>query len=239
MRNKILITLAAVACAFAATYLGRTRALAQDAPVGEFKELFNGKDLTGWEGDEKLWSVEDGVITGRTTKENPAKHNTFLVWKGGKVGDFELRVSFKINGGNSGVQYRSKALEDHVVSGYQADVDDEGKYTGILYEEKGRGILANRGEKVTIPAEGKPQVTGSLGDTKELGAIIKKGEWNDYVITARGNHFTHEINGTRMIEAIDDDADKRAAEGILALQIHAGPPMTVQFKNIRLTAIPK
>ena len=121
--------------------------LASFVRAEESKELFNGKDLTGWEGDNKFWSVEDGVITGRTTKDNPAKHNTFLVWKGGTVKDFELHVWFKIDGGNSGVQYRSKELPDHVVAGYQADIVDEGPYTGILYEEKGRAFWPTAGNR--------------------------------------------------------------------------------------------
>src|SRR5688572_27921031 len=126
------------------------------APAGEgdAKELFNGKDLTGWEGDAKFWSVEDGAITGRTTAENPAPHNTFLVWKGGTVGDFELRLKFKIAGGNSGIQYRSKDWGSHVVTGYQADLDDAGQYSGFLYETKRRGIPANLGENVVISVGG-------------------------------------------------------------------------------------
>ena len=203
------------------------------------QQLFNGKDLSGWDGDHKFWSVEDGAITGRTTPENPTKKNTFLIWKDGKVGDFELRLQFKIIGGNSGVQYRSEHLGDYVVKGYQADIVDDGPYTGILYEEKGRGILANRGEKVVIPPGEKPKVAESLGKPKELGAAVRKGDWNEYVITARGNQLVHEINGVKMSQATDEDPQKRAMEGILALQIHTGPPMTVQFKDIRLKTLSK
>lgn len=205
---------------------------------GAAQSLFNGKDLGGWEGQEGIWSVEDGAITGRSSAEKPLKQNTFLVWKGGTVRDFELRLKFRITGGNSGIQYRSKDLGEHVVSGYQADIVHEGPYSGILYEEKGRGILANRGQKVVIPAGGKPKVVGSLGDAKELGASVKPEEWNEYVITARGNHLTHAINGVKMVDAVDEDAEKRSAEGVLALQVHTGPPMTVQFKDIQLTELP-
>src|SRR4051812_12098624 len=133
-----------------------------------FTDLFNGKDLTGWSGDAKLWSVKDGCIVGETTAENPIKHNTFLIYKD-EFGDFELRLSFKISAHNSGVQYRSKQSDDFVCSGYQADIDFANKYAGILYEEKLRGILALRGQKITIDASGKKNVTGSLGTEEELG----------------------------------------------------------------------
>src|SRR5215211_5566487 len=177
------------------------------ADKDSFVELFNGKDLAGWSGDEKLWSVKDGVIVGKTTAENPIKHNTFLISKD-SFDNFELRLSFKISAHNSGVQYRSKAEDDFVVSGYQADIDFANKYAGILYEEKGRGILALRGQKVTIDSTGKKTVTGSLGTEEELGKSIKPGEWNDYVISAQGNHLTHEINGVKMIDVIDEQTDK-------------------------------
>src|SRR5262249_11397164 len=158
-------------------------------------------DLTGWDGDTDVWSVQDGVITGKTTAEKPVKHNTFLIWKGGTVGDFELHAMFKITGGNSGIQYRSKDLGDHIVSGYQADMvfSDPDKYTGILYEERARGILAQRGEKVEIGEDGKKKVVGSLGDSAEIAKAVKKGEWNEYVIVAKGNHITQTINGTQTI----------------------------------------
>jgi hypothetical protein len=202
---------------------------------GEFKELFNGKDLSGWEGDERFWSVKDGAITGQTTAEQKAKHNTFLVYKGGTVKDFELHLKFKLGNHNSGVQYRAKALPDHVVTGYQADIADgnPNRYTGILYEEKGRGIIAERGQRVTIDAAGKKEVE-SIGDRAELGKAIKADDWNDYVIVAKGNHLTHTINGTLMVDVTDDEEGKAAREGILALQIHQGPPMVAQFKDIRL-----
>lgn len=204
--------------------------------AGDVRELFNGKDLSGWDGDEQVWSVQDGVITGHTTAERPIKHNTFLIWKGGTLGDFELHAMFKISGGNSGIQYRSKDLGDHIVSGYQADIvdGDPDKYSGILYEERGRGILAERGQKIAIDEAGKKNVVGSLGNSAAIAKAVKKGDWNEYVITARGNHITQTINGTPTIELTDGEAAKAAREGILALQVHMGPAMTVQFKEIRL-----
>jgi hypothetical protein len=217
--------------------------LVEDRP-GEkgFLRIFNGKDLTGWEGNPKLWSVKDGAITGQTTAENPAKGNTFLIWTNGTVADFELRCSFKLTPGddkgfaNSGIQYRSKVLDaaNWVVGGYQADMEAGPTYSGILYEERMRGILALRGEKVVWGKDGKKQVVGSVGDAAAIGAAIKKGDWNDYVIIAKGNHLQQFINGKQTVDVVDENEAKRAASGVLALQLHAGPPMTAQFKNIRL-----
>jgi len=212
--------------------LALSPALLADDESG-FKPIFNGTSLDGWDGNPKFWSVEDGAITGRTTKENPTKGNTFLIWRQGPVDDFVLRASYKIEGGNSGIQYRSKEVEPWVVGGYQADIDSGDTFSGILYEERLRGILANRGQKVTIAADGKKDVQ-QVSDSKELQAGIKKDDWNEYEIIAQGDHLTHKINGKVTAEFIDGDAAKRAASGILALQLHAGPPMKVQFKNIRL-----
>ena len=210
-----------------------------------FVSLFNGNDLTGWEGNPKLWSVQDGAITGKTTKESPAKGNTFLIWKDGTVADFELRVSFKMVPGdaagfvNSGVQYRSKVADpdNWVVGGYQADMEAGPTYTGILYEERGRGILAQRGQMVNIGTDGKLRVLGTMGASEQIQSVIKKEDWNEYVIIARGNHLTHIINGRVTADVTDDQVSKRAQSGILALQLHAGPPMQVQFKNIRIKTL--
>lgn len=209
------------------------RLLAAEAD-GEFKSIFNGKDLSGWDGNPKFWSVKDGTITGQTTKENPTPHNTFLIWRDGKVDDFELRLKFKIVGGNSGIQYRSKESPDWVIGGYQADFEAGETYSGILYEERGRGILAQRGQKTVIRDNGKPEVVGSVGDSKAIQAAIRKEDWNDYTIIARGYHFIHKINGITTVDVTDEDGDKRVASGLLALQLHAGPAMTVQFKQVEL-----
>ncbi|MEY4086083.1 MAG: hypothetical protein RLZZ405_271 [Verrucomicrobiota bacterium] len=213
-------------------------ALASTA-VAEDKNLFNGKDLTGWKGLD-FWSVEDGCITGRTTKEKPTKGNTFLVWQGGEVGDFELTFKYKIVGGNSGVQYRSKVVDEkgYVVSGYQADFEAGKTYSGILYEEKGRGILAQRGQKTVIkdgekPGKAKVEVTGEVGKSAEIQAKIKAEDWNEYRIIARGGHLQHFINGVQTVDVTDETA-VGAKKGILALQLHAGPAMVVQFKDLVL-----
>jgi len=208
-----------------------------------FKDIFNSKDLSGWDGNPKLWSVNDGAIVGCTTAEEPIKGNTFLIWTNGTVGDFELRCSFKIEAkndqgfANSGIQYRSKVLDpgNWVVGGYQADMEAGPTYTGILYEERmTRGIMAARGEKVTWDKDCKKQVTGSLGKSEDIQAAIKKADWNDYVIVAQGNHLQHFINGKQTVDVTDDCEAKRATNGVLALQLHAGQPMMVQFRNLRL-----
>ena len=201
-----------------------------------FVSLFNGKDLSGWEGLSPHWSVEDGAITGRTTPETALKgHNTFLVWQGGSPADFELRAKFKLQGGNSGIQYRSKLLDPakFIVGGYQADIDTTGRYIGINYEEKGRGILTERGRKVEIGVDGGKTFT-ELANKDELLKKIDLNDWNEYTIIAQGNHLTHIINGAVMSEVIDNQPSKAQAAGILALQLHAGLPMVVQFKDIRL-----
>ncbi|QDT53353.1 hypothetical protein Pan44_13700 [Caulifigura coniformis] len=201
----------------------------------ESKSLFDGKTLDGWKGDPAVWSVKDGALTA-TTSEGQLKYNTFLVWQGGDVKDFELTAKYKMVGGNSGIQYRSKLVdpEKFIVAGYQADIDSKPRYTGINYSEKtGRNILAERGQKVTIGADGKKEVE-SIGDAAELQKKIKMEDWNDYRIVARGNRLQHFINGDLMSEVIDNETDKAANSGVLALQAHTGPPMTVQFKDITI-----
>jgi hypothetical protein len=203
-----------------------------------FQPIFDGESLRGWEGKPGFWSVRDGAITGETTPERPTQGNTFLIWQGGEVGDFELRLKYRIVGGNSGIQYRSRHLGDWVVTGYQADIDSKDTYSGILYEEKGRGILAQRGQltKVTTGADGKHQVdvVASLGDSAEINRVIEKEGWNEYLIVAHGNQIMHVINGRVTCQVIDQDRQRARNSGILALQLHAGPPMQVQFKDIRL-----
>lgn len=200
-----------------------------------FKPIFNGKDLNGWEGNTNFWSVKDGMIQGQTTAENPTKGNTFLIWRAGTVDDFEFRWSFRMVGGNSGVQYRSKDFGNYVVGGYQADFEAGDTYSGILYEERGaRGIMAERGQKVEWDKDGKKTVLGSVGDSKAIQAAIKKEGWNEYQILVQGNHIIHKINGLTTVDVIDGDPKNQVFSGILALQLHAGPPMLVQFKDLQL-----
>ncbi len=225
-----------------------TCSTASAVPVEDgFKALCNGRDLTGWDGNPELWSVKNGAIVGKTTPEHPITVNTFLIWTNGTTSDFELRCSFRItanndkNFANSGMQYRSKVLDPKlwIVGGYQADMEAGPNYTGILYDERGvaggRGIMAARGEKVTWGgADCKKQVTGSLGTSEEIGAAIKKADWNEYVVIVKGNHFQHFINGKATIDLTDECESKLVKSGVLALQLHVGGAMTVEFKDLRI-----
>ena len=200
--------------------------------------LFDGKTLNGWEGKSQFWSVEDGAITGQTTKDNPTKGNTFIIWRGGNPGDFELTLKFRIVGGNSGIQYRSVERDDFVVGGYQADFEAGDRFIGILYEEKGRGILALRGHKVIVHEDGKKETVGEKTcDEEKMLASIKKEDWNEYTITAKGNHLVQKINGFTTVDVTDNQTSKSRADGILALQLHQGPPKLVQFKDIKLKCL--
>lgn len=222
------------------------------APAG-FKEIFNGRDLKGWEGNTAFWSVRDGALTGQTTEAKPIEANTFLVWKKGNPANFELRVTFRLTGendkdfGNSGIQYRSKLIDPaaFVVGGYQADMDLTGKYIGMLYEERGRGILMAPGEKIRVTAaEADPKKKATVeklavvSTHEEILAAYKKGEWNEFKIIAEGNHVRHYLNGVPTADVTDDDVALAPKDGVLALQLHKGPPMTIQFKNLYLKTLP-
>ena len=156
----------------AAWAAGANTLTAEEREAG-FVQLFDGKTLTGWEGNPKFWSVVDGAIVGRTTPENPTKGNTFLIWRHGLLCDFELRLSWKIEGGNSGVQYRSRDYGNWVAGGYQADIDANHRYTGILYEERGRGIMVNRGEKVERGA-GESVVVEKISSDAAVGEAVNR-----------------------------------------------------------------
>lgn len=212
-----------------------TGGLAGKEPVS----IFNGKDLTGWEGNPAVWKVEDGAIVGRNTADAPIKNNTFLIWRAGEVANFRLRLEYRIEGGNSGVQYRSRVADPDkwIVGGYQADIDSQPVYSGILYDERGdRGIMANRGEHAVFDRTGKKTVD-RFGDAAELQKQIRNEDWNEYVIEARGPHLKHTINGVVMSETIDMTEGKQVESGVLALQVHQGPPMTVRFRNLRLEVL--
>ncbi len=217
-------------------------AVLNGSAVGEekgFKTIFDGKSLENWDGNPDFWRVEDEAITGQTTSDKPTKGNTFIIWRGGELADFELKLQYRIIGGNSGIQYRSFEVKDNkwVVGGYQADFEAGKRFSGILYGERFRGILANRGQKTVIGADHKPKVVGSVGDSDEIQSHIKNEDWNDYHVTAKDFHFVHKINGVVTSECTDEDTEMRRDKGILALQLHAGPPMKVQFRNIRLKTV--
>ncbi len=234
-------------------FLVTTLALTSFSPAQEttetetgFASLFNGTDLSGWDGDKRFWRVEDGSIIGQTTEDNKAEHNTFLIRRDDEYADFELRFSYQVTGYNSGVQYRSVAKDDYVVAGYQADFEDRwhdgttDKFSGMFFEENGRMFLGQRGEAVIVKAipsgKKKPIIekVGSLGDPVELETAIHRDDWNDYTIIARGFQFTHMINGRVMAIGWDEDEQHRKASGIFAFQLHSGPPMQIKIRNIRV-----
>lgn len=207
--------------------------------AAEPETLFDGKTLLGWKGDERFWSVKDGVITGQTTKEKPIEYNTFLIWEGGPLYDFKLKLKFRIQSGSSGVQYRSKDQGNFAVEGYQATLETGDRYTGILFEEQGRGTLAERTHRVEIHNNGKKHVVGSTGDDKTILASIKKEDWNTLEISAIGPHLIHKINGHTTVDVTDSQRGRARSNGIIALQLQAGDPMLVQFKDIELTDLNK
>jgi len=213
---------------------GSGRGAAVPVPETGFVQLFDGETLDGWEGTDR-WKVEKGTIVAQTTAENPLRQNTFLIWRGGKPADFELKLEYRITGGNSGIQYRSAELEnsDFAMSGYQSDIDANLRYAGMIYEERGRGFLAPRSQ---VNYRG-PSVSGtlaSLGTSNELREVIKTDDWNEIHIIARGNTLIQIYNGRMMSMLIDDDTVGRAMEGLIGLQVHTGEPMKIEFRNIRL-----
>lgn len=207
-----------------------------------FVPLFDGATLKGWDGNPKLWRVDDGAIVGETTDTDPIDPNEFLVWHG-EVADFVLRLRFRVADrgvGNSGVQYRSSRLRKKgrwVVGGYQADIERTNKHMGILYEERGRGILAACGQKVRLVPSGKGvsrEALDSLGDPAMLLEGVSPGEWQQLDIVARRNRLEHRINGRTTVVVFDEDLDNASRSGVIALQLHRGPAMRVDFKDIRL-----
>jgi hypothetical protein len=214
----------------------------------EFMPLCNGTDLDGWEGDPRLWSVKEGVIHGETTQENRAKGNTFLIWKN-PVKDFELRLSFRCNAtNNSGIQYRSRrvsegqrARNDWVVAGYQHEIRNENtlpNVPGFIYDEGGeRGRICFVGEKATWEADGKQVARVQLISAEEFKTVMKIDDWNEVVIIAQGNHIQHYLNGRLIVDFTDNHPELTLREGVLALQLHAGKPMWVEFKDIRLKTL--
>ncbi len=218
-------------------------------PVPDGMEvLFNGTDLTGWDGDPRLWTVRDGVIHGETTPENVANGNTFLVWQGGDVGDFELRLSVRCNAtNNSGIQYRSRRITDHtaknkwVVRGYQHEIRNERtlpNVSGFIYDEGGgaggRQRICQAGEQAVWEPETGKKVTGILIDQDDFTKLMKLDDWNDVVIRAEGTRIRHYLNGRLILDFTDADPAKALQQGVLALQLHAGKPMWAEYRNIRL-----
>jgi len=198
----------------------------------EFVSMFNGKDLTGWEGKPGGWWVEDGAITSESTAEKPCVKHHYLYWRGGKPADFTMRFKYKLVGGNSGVQFRSQERPEFDTWGYQADMEDGGQWTGCLFQHD-RGGVVMRGNKAEIAEDGTRQER-EFANPDELMHAVKQGEWNDYEIEAKGSRIVLTISGKRMCEVDDRDAKWACKDGIVALQMHPGPPMKVQFKDLRI-----
>jgi hypothetical protein len=199
-----------------------------------------------WDGDPKFWRVENGVIVGESTPDKTVGPNTFLIWKGGTPGDFELKVEIKMNSTNSGIQYRSKMLPPNDgqpegtpghawrLGGYQMDLDFDNRYPGQLYEEAGRGFLAERGTITYISRDGTKGQIGSLENADVLKALFKPGEWNQFHLIARGNTLIHIVNGHVTAVCVDDDVKGRAMAGLIGFQLHAGPPMKLEIRNVAI-----
>ncbi len=233
------------ACTFllsAAIAIAADPVMAPPVPT-DAKVLFNGKDLDGWEGDPRLWSVKDGVIHGETTKEVSTKGNTFLIFKNAKPGDFDLRFTFRMGGNNnSGCQYRSTQLENQsnkwVVKGYQHEIRNQNKFpdvSGFIYDEKGkRGRLCLAGEKVVYTKEDKKKVTDKLITGEEFAKLMKLDDWNEVAIIAKGKNIQHYLNGRLILDFTDEEPELALKEGVIALQLHQGNPMWAEFKDIKL-----
>jgi Domain of Unknown Function (DUF1080) len=196
-----------------------------------------------WDGDPKFWRVENGVIVGESTPDKVVGPNTFLIWRGGTPGDFELKVEIKMNSTNSGIQYRSRMIAANQgaepdrpghawrLGGYQMDMDFGNSYPGGLYEEGGRGFLAERGTTTYIAPDGTKGVIGNLKSLEELKASFKPGEWNQFHLIARGNTLIHIVNGLVAAVCIDDDVKGRSMGGLIGFQLHAGAPMKLELRN--------
>jgi len=229
--------------------------LQEQAPEKGFINIFDGKTLNNWNGDPTYWSVKDGCLVGEVTPSTLLKSNTFIIWEGGQPADFELKLEFRITeSGNSGINYRSEKIQDmpFALRGYQADIDGKNRYTGQNYEEKKRTTLAYRGEKVIVNTQKNPDEPGSLranvaknawqsrevvkklGDSDELKALIKSEDWNECHLIIKGNRLRHYVNGKLMSDVIDKDQVNSKTSGFLGVQVHVGPPMKVEYRNIRI-----
>lgn len=202
-----------------------------------FTSIFDGETLTDWEGDSLYWYVENGNIVGEVTPETILQRNSFLIWRGGTTGDFELKLEYKISAqGNSGINYRSFEVEEvpFALKGYQCDIDGEGEWTGQNYEERGRQFLALRGQIAKIDKNANVFEIGKVGNKNALRDFIKQDDWNECHLIIRGNTLIHIINKQIMSLVIDDDFSNRKSDGLLGVQVHVGPPMKIEFRNIRI-----
>lgn len=220
-----------------------------------FVQIFDGSTLEGWEGDPAYWQAENGLLVGEVTPETPLETNTFIIWQGGQPANFELKLEFRITEtGNSGINYRSERLDTipYALKGYQADIDGKNTYTGQNYEERKRTTLAYRGERVYIKTQESSNEPGSLrvnvknnawqsrelieslGNSDSLKSKIKAEDWNSCHLIIKDNSLQHYINEILMSEVTDLDSVNRKSSGFLGLQVHVGPPMKVEYRNIKL-----
>ena len=215
---------------------------AADKPIPDagFVSIFDGT-LKDWVGDPVYWKAENGTLVGEVRADTLLKQNSFIIWRGGELADFELKLAYRVSAeGNSGINYRSAEVPgvSHALQGYQDDIDGKDQWSGQNYEERGRTFLAYRGQSVVLPTGGKPEVVRTLGDRAELQTKVLKNAWNEVHIIARSNLLQHFTNGVLMSEVRDDDAEKRRLTGLLGVQVHVGPPMKIEFKNIRVKRMP-
>jgi hypothetical protein len=215
-----------------------------------FEQIFDGVSMKNWDGDPTFWKVENGALVGTSTEANAVKENTFVIWRGGEPADFELKLEYRMSSTNSGIQFRSTHLPSGskagdetvtgkwVLKGYQADIDFDNRYTGMIYEERGREFLMQRGQAVQIGPDASSRQIGNLQrNADELKALIKAGEWNTVHLIARGTTIMNIVNGHVTAFIVDDDAKGRALKGLLGFQIHTGPPMKIEFRNIYLKTV--
>ena len=207
------------------------------ADADGFELIFDGKTLAGWEGDPTYWRVENGALVGEITPATLLKRNSFILWRGGEVEDFELKLQYRVSSkGNSGIGYRCVPIEGEpwAVRGYQADIEGDDNWTGINYEERGRTFLANRGQKTIVEPGERPRLVEQFARPEELQAKVRKKDWNDYHVIVRGSRMIHILNGHLMSEVLDRDGRLGQRRGLLGVQVHVGPPMTIEYRNILL-----
>lgn len=247
MPLQMIQSLAALGLAICATLLQTYVPRQSDRPApataeeSGFQSIFDGKTLAGWEGNTAYWRVENGTLVGEITPETVIKSNTFLIWRGGRPRDFDLKLEYRISaGGNSGVNYRSAQVPDPVtpsnpfaMKGYQFDIDGRKQYAGNNYEEKGRLFLGLRGQITRVVGSRPPVLVSTFADGAELARSITD-DWNAVHIMARGPVLSHLLNGQLMAVVVDDDAPNRPVDGLIGVQVHVGPPMKVEYRNLRI-----
>ena len=217
-----------------------------------YELIFDGKTLDGWLYDPLYWRVENGILVGEVTPSTLLTRNSFIIKKDFITNDFELKAEYRISAeGNSGINYRSMIVDSlpYTLRGYQADIDGKNRYTGQNYEERQRTTLAYRGQKVIIDGSGdagglkdniknnawtKTSVVASLGSDDGLKAQIHNGDWNEYHLIVKGNHLLHYVNGILMSDVTDNDPVYQQFSGSLGVQVHVGPPMKIEYRNLRV-----